>query len=91
MVIKVLGSGCKSCMNVYETFKKVARDNKDIEIIKVTDFKEIAKYKVMNMPAVVIDEKVVLTAKIPNEKQAEVLIKDNTTDIETCECGENCD
>lgn len=97
MVIKVLGSGCKSCIKVYETIDKVIEGKKDIEVIKVTDFKEIMKYKVMRTPAIVINEKVIMQGKIPNEKQIEDIITNNieSEEISNCDCSNcnysNCD
>ncbi len=91
MVVKILGTGCKSCMKVYEAFKKAVGDNKEVEIIKVTDFKEIMKYKVMNMPAIVIDEKVIMQGKIPNEKQILEILNNNTVKTEVCDCIDGCD
>lgn len=70
MVIKILGSGCKNCITLAENTKvALSTLSMDAEIIKVTDFADIASYGVMSTPALVIDEKVVSFGKVlkPNE------------------------
>lgn len=70
MVIKILGSGCKNCIALTENTKAaLAVLSMEAEIVKITDFAEIAAYGVMSTPALVIDEKVVSFGKVlkPNE------------------------
>lgn len=62
MIIKILGSGCKKCVTLGENAKAAA--GKQAEIVKVTDFAEIAAYGVMSTPGLVVDEKVVSTGKV---------------------------
>lgn len=65
MIIKVLGSGCKSCITLVEHVKKALVEiGHTAEIQKITDFAEITKYNVMKTPALVIDEKVVSFGKV---------------------------
>lgn len=65
VIIKILGSGCKKCVALGES-AKAAADAAGISanIVKVTDYAEIAAYGVMSTPALVIDEKVVSTGKV---------------------------
>lgn len=65
MIIKILGSGCKKCISLGEN-AKAAADAAGIsaEIVKVTDYAQIAAYGVMSTPALVIDDKVVSTGKV---------------------------
>lgn len=70
MVIKILGSGCKSCVTLKENTEKAIKEiGLEAEILKVTDFQDIMAYGVMLTPALVIDEKVVSFGKVlkPNE------------------------
>ncbi len=63
--IKVLGTGCKSCHDLYEITKKVAAEmglSADVEYI--TDLEEIMEFGVMSMPALVINNKVVSAGKV---------------------------
>jgi len=65
MVIKILGSGCKKCTTLAENTKEaLAALGREAEIVKVTDFSEIASFGVMSTPTLVIDEKVVSFGKV---------------------------
>lgn len=65
MIIKILGSGCKKCVTLGENALAAAKAaGLSAEIVKVTDFAEIAGYGVMSTPGLVIDEKVVSVGKV---------------------------
>lgn len=65
MVIKVLGSCCGNCAALMANTKiALAELGMECTVEKVTDFAEIAKYGVMSIPSLVIDEKVVSTGKV---------------------------
>lgn len=65
MVIKILGSGCKKCTTLAENAKEaLAALGREAEIVKVTDFSEIAAFGIMSTPALVIDEIVVSFGKV---------------------------
>ncbi len=65
MIIKVLGSGCKNCINLKENTETAVKElGLQAEIVKVEDFKDIMSYGVMSTPALVIDEKVVSYGKV---------------------------
>lgn len=78
MIIKVLGSGCKSCLTLEDNVKTaVAELGIDASIEKVTDFVDIAKYGVMQTPALVIDEKVVSYGKVLKVDAVKKLLMQN--------------
>ena len=69
MIIKILGSGCRNCIQLAENTKTALKDmGIEAEIIKVEDFKEIVAYGVMSTPALVFDEKVVSVGKVLKPK-----------------------
>jgi small redox-active disulfide protein 2 len=70
MIIKVLGSGCRKCIELADnTRKALAARGQQADIVKVTDFVDIAAYGVMSTPALVIDEKVVSAGKVLSEQE----------------------
>ncbi len=65
MIIKVLGTGCKNCVNLKENTEKALKETGIVaEVIKVENMKDIIRYGVMQTPALVIDEKVVSYGKV---------------------------
>ena len=76
MTIKVLGSGCKNCVTLYENVKTALSNlGMHAEIVKVTDFAEIASLGVMVTPALAVDEKVVSSGKVLKPTEIENLIE----------------
>jgi small redox-active disulfide protein 2 len=72
MKIKVLGAGCSRCKQLYaEAEKAVAASGVAAELEKVEKIDEILKYNVMMTPALVIDEQVKASGRIP--KTAEIV------------------
>jgi small redox-active disulfide protein 2 len=64
--VKVLGTGCPKCKKLYAEAQKaieVAGVKADLE--KVEQINEIMKYAVMMTPALVIDEEVKASGRIP--------------------------
>lgn len=65
MRIKVLGPGCRNCQRLEQNTVTALGDvGLQAQIEKVTDYGEIAGYGVMRTPALVIDDKVVLSGRV---------------------------
>jgi small redox-active disulfide protein 2 len=76
MKIKILGSGCSKCKALMEnTQTALAQLGLEAEIIKVTDFAEIAAHGVMSTPALAIDDKVVSVGKVLLSSEIEKLLQ----------------
>ena len=75
MDIKILGTGCVNCTNL-ETNTRKALDELglSVEIDKVTDPGEIVSWGVMSTPALVIDDEVVLSGRVPPADQIRQLL-----------------
>ena len=75
MIIKVLGPGCTNCKNL-ERVTRQAVDSLGVDatIEKVTDYPPIAGYGVMATPALVVDEKLVLSGRVPTAAQVRDLL-----------------
>jgi small redox-active disulfide protein 2 len=66
MEIKVLGSGCPNCRRLYEEAEKAVRQlGMTATITKVEKFEQIAAYKIMARPALVINGQVKAAGRIP--------------------------
>jgi len=70
--IKVLGSGCKTCVNTAKLIEDKAQAlGVAVEIEKVTDMAAIVGYGVMSTPGVVVDGKVVHAGGLPKPDAVE--------------------
>ena len=66
MEIKVLGTGCAKCKSLEKITRKAVEElNLDATVQKVEDIQKIMEYAVMRTPALVINEKVVLSGQLP--------------------------
>ena len=79
MIIKVLGPGCTNCKNL----ERVTREALDAlgltaTIEKIEDYPTIMGYGVMATPALVIDEKVVVSGRVPRPAELRELLSSHT-------------
>ena len=66
MKIKVLGTGCPKCKKLFaEAEKAIAASGAAVELEKVEKLDEIMKYAVMMTPALVVNEEVKASGRIP--------------------------
>ena len=93
MKIQVLGSGCPTCKQLYETTKTVAEELGLSEVEYVTDINAMIEMGIMQSPAIAIDGKPVLTGgghdaeKIKAVLQKKCLEDNN---VFSCSCGGKC-
>jgi small redox-active disulfide protein 2 len=75
MDIKILGTGCVNCQNLEANTRQALEElDLTVEIDKVTDPGEIISWGVMSTPALVIDDEVVLSGRVPNAEQIKQLL-----------------
>lgn len=76
MEIKVLGSGCRNCKTLEANVAKVLERFPDTHatITKVTEYPDILAYGVSSTPALVVNEEVVVTGRVPSPRQLERLL-----------------
>lgn len=75
MDIKILGSGCQNCHNLeHATRDAVAQLGIDATFESVTDPAEIASWGVMKTPALVVDDKVILSGRVPTAEHVKQLL-----------------
>ena len=75
MKITILGPGCANCVNLERvTREAVASLGLEADIEKVTDFPTIVRYGVMTTPGLVVDDKVVLSGRVPTAAHVKELL-----------------
>jgi small redox-active disulfide protein 2 len=79
MEIKVLGTGCAKCKSLEKITRKAVEElNLDASVEKVEDIQKIMEYAVMRTPALVINEKVVMSGQLPKITELKSLLTNNT-------------
>ena len=75
MIIKILGSGCANCVRLEANTKQaLATLGLQATVEKVTDYGDIASYGVMKTPGLVVDEKVLVSGRVPDAKEIATLL-----------------
>jgi small redox-active disulfide protein 2 len=70
MVIKVLGTGCPKCQKTEANVQAALSElGVEAEVVKVSDINMIMEYDVFMTPALVINEKVVASGKLPSVEE----------------------
>ncbi len=81
MKIIVLGSGCPTCKKLEEaTIKAVAELDIPASVTKEEDFSAMISYGVMRTPALVINGTLVLSGRLPSEKELKELIRNHSAE-----------
>jgi len=85
MRIQILGAGCSKCSKAAQVMKETAVglglvEGKDFELEKVTDIREIMKFRVMLTPGIVINGKVIATGMVPSVAEAQRFIANASTE-----------
>lgn len=67
LTVKILGSGCANCKKLEAVAREAAAQaGVETEFVKVTDMNDILSFNVMSTPALVINNKVVSSGRIPS-------------------------
>ena len=76
MEIKVLGTGCPNCKRLDKlACQAVDELGVDATVIKVEDLDQIMAYDILATPALVIDEQVVASGRVPRKDEIVAWIK----------------
>ncbi len=77
LTIKVLGTGCPNCKKL-EAIARQAIDMTGVhaEVIKVTDYAMIMEYDILSTPALVVNEKLVSSGRIPSPAEVSTWLAD---------------
>ena len=70
MLIKILGSGCAKCNRLEQLTRDVVAElglQAEFEHVKAMD--KIMAYPIMTTPALVVDEKVLVSGRMPSKEE----------------------
>lgn len=76
MNFKILGTGCAKCKTLEKLTHEVVEENHyDAEIGKVEDIVQIMNYGILATPGLVLDEKVLISGRVPSKEEIKKLIE----------------
>jgi small redox-active disulfide protein 2 len=68
--IKILGGGCANCKRLEALTREVVAElGLEAEFIHVTESEEIYEYPILSTPALVVDEQVLSSGRIPAKSE----------------------
>jgi len=74
--IKILGIGCHKCKRLEQLAREaVAEAGVEAEIVKVTQMDKIMEYPIVSTPALVINEQVKSSGRIPRKEEIVAWLK----------------
>lgn len=74
--VKILGPGCKRCIEVANSVRQVAQENKiPANIEHISDIDKIAEYRVAATPALAIGGDVKCEGRVPDPQEILVWLK----------------
>lgn len=80
-MIKILGTGCPKCKTLEKLTTEVVNENNfDVEINKVEDIVQIMNYGVLTTPGLVMNEKVLISGRIPSKDEIKKIIEKHIND-----------
>jgi len=72
LTIRIVGSGCKNCVNLYQLCMDVAAENNfEADVQKITDYDKFAELGIWMTPGLIVNDKVLSQGKIPTKSTLE--------------------
>ncbi len=76
MIVKILGPGCANCKNLERATREALEQlGLDARVEKVEDYPSILGYGVMSTPGLVVDEKVLVSGRVPKPAEITQLLR----------------
>jgi len=73
--IKILGTGCPKCKTLEQNVRDIVAELQlDADVSKVEDIMDIMQYGIMRTPGLVVDDKVVLSGRLPSKEELKKLL-----------------
>lgn len=77
MHVKILGPGCANCERLEtRTREALTALGADATVEKVTDAVEIASYGVLRTPGLVVDDRLLVSGRVPSTTEISALLAD---------------
>ncbi|MTI79401.1 MAG: thioredoxin family protein [Firmicutes bacterium] len=77
MEIKILGTGCKKCGDLYNLVTKTVEETSvKADVKKIEDIKEIASHGVMMTPGLVINGQTKVSGRVPKKDEIKKWIEE---------------
>ena len=75
LTVKVVGTGCVNCENLYELCMNITAENElEADIQKITNREQFAELGIWMTPGLIVNDKVVSQGKIPTKSTLEHLL-----------------
>lgn len=75
--VKVLGPGCENCEKLVSLTQKAINNLAlEVKVEKVTEYADFAKYRLLAIPGLVINEKLVSAGRLPSEAEITTFLTD---------------
>ena len=76
MEIKILGGGCPNCKRLEKLAREAAAElGIEANIAKVQEFDKIMAYDITSTPALVVDEEVKVSGRVPRKDEIVALLQ----------------
>jgi len=77
MEIKILGSGCARCKRLEELARDAVRDlGMQANVVHVTDVQAMMAYPIIGTPALVINEELKMSGRLPRKEEIVAWLKE---------------
>jgi small redox-active disulfide protein 2 len=75
-IAKILGTGCSNCRALERvTLQAIQENSLNIEVQKVEDLQSIMAYGIMRTPALVLNEKVLFSGRVPTKTEIKNILE----------------
>lgn len=72
LTIRIVGSGCKNCENLFQLCMNVAAENElEADIQKITNREKFTELGIWMTPGLIVNDKVLIQGKIPTKSTLE--------------------
>ncbi len=76
MNIKVLGPGCAKCHALDKMVREIVKEQSmDAQVEYIQDMKRILDYPILTTPGLVVNEKVVMSGRLPSKAEVATMLQ----------------